>query len=158
MSRRATGPARRRAGQGDPEQGSVAVWLLLIAPTLFAFAGLVLDGGRTISARQDAANLAEQAARTAVDQLSDGSRAAGVDSQFRQIDPGAARTAACSYVGSARPGASCSTTLTGDGQVQVSVRINTPTAILGVIGVRQLTASGSGQARPAFGATEEVPQ
>ena len=70
----AADPAAGHADQADPERGSVAVWLLLIAPSLLAFAGLVLDGGRTISARQDAANLAEQAARTAVDQLSDTSR------------------------------------------------------------------------------------
>lgn len=134
------------------------VWLLVLAPVLFAFAGLVLDGGRAISARQDAANLAEQGARSAVDQLGDTSRDARVDAQFLQIDAGAAQSAACGYVDAARPGAACATTVTGDGQVQVSVTIQTRTAILGLVGVRQLTASGSGQARPAFGATQEVTQ
>ena len=145
-------------GPGDGEQGAALVWLLLLAPVLFAFAGLVLDGGRSISARQDAANLSEQAARTAVDQLDVDSRTSGIDVQFLQIDPAAARSAACGYVAAARPGASCSVRLTGDGQVRVQVDVTTPTAILGVIGVRQLHASGTGQARPAFGATQEVPQ
>ena len=136
----------------------MAVWVIVLAPVLFAFAGLVLDGGREISARQDAANLAEQAARAAVDQLDDDTRGVAVDAAFRQIDVGAARAAACGYVARAQPGAVCETTVTGDGQVRASVTIRTPTAILRIIGVRRLTASGSGQARPAFGATEEVPR
>lgn len=148
----------RGDSHGDRDRGSLTVWLLLLLPVLFAFAGLVLDGGRAISARQDAANLAEQAARGAVDELAAGARNARVGAQFLQLDPVAVRNSACGYVAGARPGALCSTAIGADGQVQVTVTIQQTTAILRVIGVAQLTASGDGQARPAFGATEEVPQ
>lgn len=150
---------KRAQGADDREQGAaLAVWLLMLLPALLSFAGLVLDGGRAISARQDAANLAEQAARNAVDELADGARNSPVGAQFLQLDPGAAASSACGYVAGARPGALCSTTIGNDGQVQVTVTIKRATAILRAIGVSQLTASGNGQARPAFGATEEVPQ
>lgn len=149
----------RAQGTADREEGAaLAVWLLMLLPVLLAFAGLVLDGGRAISARQDAANLAEQAARSAVDQLAGGARNSPVGAQFLQLDPGAANSSACGYVAGARPGALCSTTIGSDGQVQVTVTIKQATAILRAIGVSQLTASGNGQARPAFGATQEVPQ
>src|SRR4029453_15052872 len=54
---------------GRPDRGSTVIWLLLLTPTLFGFAGLVLDGGRVLTARQKAANIAEQAARVGVDTL-----------------------------------------------------------------------------------------
>lgn len=153
---RARTAIRARGPAGCAEQGSVVVWLLLLAPVLLGFAGLVWDGGRQVSARQDAANLAEQAARTAVDQLDVSDRQAAVDSQFRRLDPAAARARGCGYVAAARPGAVCTLTVTGDGQVQVQVRITTATVLLRVVGVNRLQATGAGQARPAFGATKEA--
>lgn len=143
------------AGAGvDRERGSALVWLLLIVPVLFAFGGLVLDGGRVITSRQTAANVAEQAARLAVDELNrDTFRGSG---QVGAVDLPAAQTAACGYSATAGPAASCSTTLTPDGQLRVEVTITTQTALLGAVGISSLTVRGSGTARPAIGANQEV--
>ena len=51
----------RAPNAGDA--GAVTVILLLLSGAFLAFAGLVWDGGRAITARQHAADLAEQAAR-----------------------------------------------------------------------------------------------
>ena len=147
---------RRVAGD---DTGSAVVWLLLILPTLWAFAGLVLDGGRVITARQEAANLAEQAARSAVDQLDvpdfRTAQQNGLAAQT-QIDPDAARRAACAYTARAHPGAGCVTSIDGSGQVLVTVTIRTRTAVLASIGISHITVDGAGDARPAVGATQEV--
>lgn len=141
-----------RAAYG-PDRGSTLIWLLLLTPTLFGFAGLVLDGGRVLAARQKAANIAEQAARVGVDTLD---IAAYRDSggTVDQVDPTRARSAACGFVAVARPGATCSAQTVGN-RVTVRVTVTTPTAVLGVVGVGSLTTTGVGSARSAVGITGE---
>ncbi len=146
----------RRAVQarlGDSDQGSALVWLLLMLPVLFLFAGLVLDGGRVITSRQNAANVAEQAARRGADQVAFGSVRQG---SINVIDLAAAQTAACSYTATVAANSTCSASLTLSGQVRVNVTITTPTALLAAVGVPQITVTGTGQSRPAVGVTQEV--
>lgn len=136
------------------DDGSATVWLLLMIPAMFAFAALVVDGGRVITARQQAANLAEQGARVAVDQLDIGGfRVSGSASA---IAADAAGAAACSYTTQARPDAGCSASVAGDGLVNVTVTVTTETGMLAMVGVSSITVDGTGTARPAIGATEEV--
>lgn len=137
---------RRRPGPAG-DQGSVTIWMLLLAPVLFVFAGLVLDGGRVITARQEAANLAEQAARQAVDQLDTTAfRATGSQSPVAQAN-------ACQHL---PPHViSCTATLTGSG-VQVRLRLQTRTAVLAGLGITQITVTGTGAARPAVGDRTEA--
>ena len=135
------------------QDGSVAVWLLLIAPVLFAFAGLVLDGGRVLTLRQKAANIAEQAARAALDALDvPAFRASG--GRVDVVDPVRARQAACAYVHAAHPGAACAVSISG-GRVTVRVRVTTTTAVLAIVGINSLTATGEGTARAAIGISAE---
>lgn len=143
--------AHAQLSRGD--EGSALIWLLMMLPVLFVFAGLVLDGGRVITSRQTAANVAEQAARRGADQLATGSVRGG---SIGAIDLGAAQSAACAYTATVAVNSSCSASLTPTGQVRVNVTITTPTALLAAVGVPQITVTGAGQARPAFGVTQEV--
>lgn len=150
------------AGPGLPplhaagrEAGSVVVWLLFITPVLFAFGGLVLDGGRVLTARQKAANIAEQAARAGVDALD-------VD-QFRAsrgtvdvIDPAAARAVACAFVAASDSTATCAIEVVGN-RVTVTVTIRTSTVILAAVGADSISTTAVGTARPAVGITSEGP-
>jgi Flp pilus assembly protein TadG len=45
------------------DEGAIITFVVLITVALLAMAGLVIDGGYTLAARQEAANSAEQAAR-----------------------------------------------------------------------------------------------
>jgi len=136
---------RRRAARGDA--GAAAVILVVLAPVLFALAGLVLDGGRAIAARQQAADLAEQAARAGAGALDVTTlRATGQDT----INPAAARAAGCRYVSVSQPGAGCTVTVSGE-QVTVTVSLTTPTVLLGLIGINTFHSTGWASAQAVTG-------
>lgn len=109
-------PRRRRAaaaGQrsGPPlrgrlsrcgDQGSVAVFTVVFAIAVIFLTALILDGGIAMNARERAADIAEQAARAAADDIDVAAlRATG----HAQIGPGACIQAA-SLVGAYAQGAS----------------------------------------------------
>lgn len=133
------------------EQGAATVLLVLLTPAVLALAGLVLDGGTGLSARQRSADLAEQAARAGADRLDTSAlRAAGTG----QLDPAAARAAACGYVHTVEPGATCTATvvLGSRGQaVTVHVLTSTPTVLLGLVGVNTLHTDGAATAQAVTG-------
>lgn len=58
---------RRRA-----DRGSVSLWVVIFAFTTFWLLVLVVDGGQTMNAKSRAADIAEQAARAALDDLNVG--------------------------------------------------------------------------------------
>lgn len=129
------------------DSGAAAVILVLLTPVFFALAGLVLDGGRAIAARQRAADIAEQAARAGVDALDVATlRATGTD----RIDADAARAAACRYVTTAAPDAGCTVQVAADA-VTVVVTSRTPTVLLGLVGVNSLHAAATATAAPVIG-------
>jgi Flp pilus assembly protein TadG len=136
------------------DAGAAAVILVLLTPVLFALAGLVVDGGRAITARQSATDVAEQAARAGVDALDVTTlRSTGVDA----IDPAGGAAAACRYVHAAVPDARCTARVTAD-TVRVDVTTRTPTILLGLIGISSFHAAASATAAPVTGVrTEEVP-
>ncbi|GAA4518849.1 MULTISPECIES: pilus assembly protein TadG-related protein [Nonomuraea] len=51
------------------ERGSMSVFTVLFSVVVFLLAGLLVDGGAAINARLRAADIAEQAARAAADQV-----------------------------------------------------------------------------------------
>lgn len=129
------------------DTGAAAVILVLLTPVLFALAGLVLDGGRAIAARQRSADIAEQAARAGVNALDvTALRATGSDA----IDPTAARTAACRYVAVADPGAACQVVATPQ-RVTVTVTGRTSTVLLGLVGINTFHVAGTAAAEPVRG-------
>jgi hypothetical protein len=114
--------------------------VVVLVPALLATAGLVIDGGYALAARQEAAGIAEQAARAGADALSrDGLRGTGP----LHLDPAAAATAAQDYL--TATGHTGTTTVTGDA-VRVSVRITRPTAVLSAIGIDTVAATASATA------------
>lgn len=136
------------------ERGSATVWLLLLVPALVFATGLVVDGGRAITVRQEAIGLASQAARAAVDQMDlSGYRGSG---GVRPVAPGAAQSAACSWISKHRPDARCAATTHPQGRVEVTVSLTYRPVLLGAAGVGERAVSASAQARPAVGDSEEV--
>jgi len=131
------------------EDGVASIVLVLLTTAFLALAGLVWDGGRAITARQHAADLAEQAARAGADDLNiDAARATGAE----QIDQAAAVRDACRYVTVTAPGAACEATASTTG-VTVRVTTTTSTAVLGVIGINTLTSHGHATATAVRGVT-----
>jgi len=142
---------RRPGAKAHPQDGAAAVLLLALTPALLALAGLVLDGGSALAARQRSADLAEQAARAGVNRLDTSTlRATGAAA----LDPTAAPADACRYVHTVEPDAACTATLlaTPTGQaVGVHVRTSTPTVLLGLIGVNTLHTDGAATAQAVTG-------
>ena len=141
---------RLRPAAAVAEDGAAAVLVLLLTPALFGLAGLVLDGGTELAARQHAADLAEQAARGGADALDTNAlRTTGTEG----LDTAAAQAAACRYV-TTDPGATCTATVTSSAagqQVTVRVRGSHPTVLLGLIGINTLHTDAVGTAQAVTG-------
>lgn len=60
-----TGRSRSALCRLGGDRGSAALFVAIFAPAMIFMAGLVIDGGGTLEARQRAADMAEQAARAA---------------------------------------------------------------------------------------------
>lgn len=144
-------PATRGPGQ---DGGWVTAWTLTWIPVLMLCLGLLLDGGRYITARQQASAIADQGARTAVDQMERGGYRDGGDP--RAVNAAAASAAACRWVSRHYPTARCAVQVLADGQVQVTTTLTYQPLLLSVVGVRSLTAQSTAQARPALGDRTEI--
>jgi Flp pilus assembly protein TadG len=66
---RMIGP-RRIAGSATEDRGSIAVFTIFFAFAVLGLLALLVDGGAAMNARERAADIAEQAARAATDDLS----------------------------------------------------------------------------------------
>jgi Flp pilus assembly protein TadG len=143
---------RRQVVTSHGDVGNASIILVLITPAIFGVAGLVVDGGRALNARQHAANQAEQAARAAADAVDVDAIRTGAG---LAIDPLAARRAAERYLAGA--GATGTVSL-GPQSVTVTVKASTQTAFFAIIGVNHISVTGTATARPARGVvTEETP-
>lgn len=128
-----------------PDRGSAVVaYLLVMVVVLFAFAGLVFDGGAALTARGQAADVAQQAARAGADALDTGAlRAGGL-----RADSSAATAAAQAVLSAA--GVDGQVAVDGS-QVTVSTQVSRPTAILSMIGVSEVRGSATYSAFPLHG-------
>jgi Flp pilus assembly protein TadG len=61
--------SRVRVALAEPERGSVAVFTVIFAIAVVFLTALILDGGIAMNARERAADIAEQAARAAADNI-----------------------------------------------------------------------------------------
>jgi hypothetical protein len=59
------------------DRGSVTLWLVVFAFTVLVLLGFVVDGGQYMNGRERAADIAQQAARAAADDLQTGSLRSG---------------------------------------------------------------------------------
>ncbi|HTZ91604.1 MAG TPA: TadG family pilus assembly protein [Streptosporangiaceae bacterium] len=139
---------RMLAGQ-DPERGALSLMIVILFVALAALAGIVADGGAKLEADQNAAALAQEAARagaTTVDESSAYSSGTFVVDQQQAID------AARSYLIDAGYDQYRVTAL-GDRAIQVSVTITEPTTFLSLIGVDSFTCTGTATAALLTGVT-----
>ncbi len=122
------------------DAGTATAFTLILIVALFAFAGLVLDGGLAVAAKVRAVATAQAAARAGADQL-DLARLR-TTGQLR-LDPSHARTAARSWL--TRAGATGTVTVTAD-TVTVAVTDRSRTQLLGLIGVDAIPVAATATA------------
>jgi Flp pilus assembly protein TadG len=147
-------PAGRRSPRRTPDdRGSVALYLALFAVALLAMAGLVVDGGAAIAARERAADLAEQAARAGADALVPASLRGSSPAELR-VDHAAATIAARRVL--TLGGATGEVTVS---RVDVTVTAHVPrrAAILTAFGIDDLTGTAAATATVLHGTTNGGP-
>lgn len=146
---RRLGERHAAASHGAADEGSITPFVVVLTAALLAMAGLVVDGGYALAARQDANATAERAARAGADALS---RESVLGAGPLRIDPAAARAAADRQLAAA--GRTGQVTVTGE-TVTVTVRVTRATAILSAIGIETLTATSTASARGLTGIDHE---
>lgn len=90
------GGRRRRLASGA-DRGSAALFVAIFAPAMIFMAGLVIDGGAALEARQRAADTAEQAARAGGNECDEGLLRSV--SECRIVSRARAAAAASRYIG-----------------------------------------------------------
>lgn len=119
-----------RHDQAARDRGTIALYTVLFTPIVFVLAGLLVDGGLAIHARQRAADMAEQAARAGANQIdTDALRKTGEP----VLDPGRARAAACDLLAAYREEVTASRCEADEQEVAVTVQITVRPQILGII-------------------------
>lgn len=146
---------RARIAPASPESGAISAMVVTLIVMLFMLAGLVVDGGFAINARQRAFDDAEQAARQGANQIDlEALRATGqvvlLESQARQRATG--YLLARGY----DPSEIDVNPSVGAGEVNVVVRDTVDTTLLKLIFIPPFTVRGEATSRPAVGITEEV--
>ncbi len=133
---------------GD-DTGSVGLYMAMYMVALMAMAGLVIDGGAAIAARERAADLAGQAARAGADALVPASLR-GLSPAELRVDPARAQAAAdrVLVVG----GATGEVTVNGL-DVAVTAHVARSAVILSALGVSDLTGSATVTATVLHGTT-----
>ncbi|MEY9963380.1 hypothetical protein ABIA33_001413 [Streptacidiphilus sp. MAP12-16] len=131
----------------DTDQGSVTAFTAVVFLALLGFAGLVVDGGMALDARVQALGQAEDAARAG---------AGAIDTEALRLEnlvalrPEVAQQRALDYLsGSAATG----TALADTQSVTVTVTVHTPTHLLSLFGVPEITECASATAHPVTQAT-----
>jgi Flp pilus assembly protein TadG len=131
------------------DAGSITPFVVVITAALLAMAGLVIDGGFALAARQDATATAEQAARAGADALARDQAQRGGP---LRLNPAAARAAAEGYL--AGTGHTGHAAVVGE-TVTVTVTVTRSTAILSAFGIDTLTATSTASARGITGIDRE---
>jgi len=143
-------PGRRLTGPGR-DRGTVAMFTTIFALFVMVLAGLLVDGGLAIHARQRAADIAEQGARAAADDVdvaylrrTGGARIANADTACLR-----ARRLAATYREVTGP-VGC--TVDGAQTVHVTVQIKVRLQLLGIVpGFNDFTMTSAASAHPQEG-------
>lgn len=148
--------ARRRAGfllagsrSGDAERGALSLMLVVLFVALVCLAGIVVDGGAKLTADENAAALAQEAARAGASSV-DQSRAYTTGAFI--VDQQQALSAARAYLvasGDSRYAVSP----VGSQAIRVSVSVTEPTRFLSLIGIDSFTSTGTATATLVTGVT-----
>ncbi|WP_026930210.1 pilus assembly protein TadG-related protein [Glycomyces tenuis] len=130
------------------DRGSISMFFIIIAFGMFALIGLVYDGGLAQAARSEATAVAAEAARAGAAQIDLARlRTTGIT----QLDVPDAQAAAADWIAAAGLNGTASATTT---EVTVTVTIDHPTELLGLIGISTITVTAEQVARPRTGVTE----
>ena len=132
----------------------MSVFVIGLSLVLFGVAGLAIDGGRVINAKDRAFDVAEQAARSGANQIDVPTLRKSGQVVLR---PDTARTAAADYVGSYSgytldgPIGTTATTVT------VSLRATVPTTLLSLVHIDSIDIAGTATASAVTGINGAVP-
>ncbi|MFC1432308.1 hypothetical protein ACEZDB_16800 [Streptacidiphilus sp. N1-3] len=127
--------------------------MAITATMLLMLTGLVLDGGGRLRAIERADALAQEAARAAGQQID---QAALLQGQGLRLDVGPAEAAASSYL--AANGITGSTfQLVDNTIVKITFTTKYHTALLGLVGLDEISVQGSGQSRLVPGVSTADP-
>lgn len=134
----------------DDDRGSIALWYAIVAIAALVMAGLVIDGGAALGARERAADLATQAARAGADALVPASLR-GQPGQLH-ADPAAAQQAVTRLLAAA--GATGTSSVAG-ARVTVKVTVPKHTVILSAVGVNDISQTATATATALYGGTTQ---
>lgn len=124
---------------GSQRGMSLSPFIAVLLPALLVMIGLVVDGGAQAAAANRAERVAAAAARAASDDTAAARLAGG------QLNVAHAITVAQQRV-AAETGVSAQVSVQG-GQILVRTKVVTATTMLNLIGINELTATGSAQAQ-----------
>ena len=127
------------------ERGQVVVFVVGITVALLLLAGLSVDGGRILSAREKALDEAQEGARAAAQQIDQGAIRSGGGAP---LDARAAQLAAQRYI--AATGDTGDVVVAGS-DVTVTVHRSVSMDVLGLAGISTVTVSESGTAHASRG-------
>jgi Flp pilus assembly protein TadG len=136
------------------DRGTLTLFVVLFTPVVVLLAGLLVDGGIAINARQRAADVAQQAARAGANDLN----VAALRSGRIELDPGACNVATAfvgHYTGiGATPGACTFVPVNGHPGIKVYATVTVHSQFLGLIGIGSFTQTSYGEATPVCGITQ----
>ena len=134
--------ARADGAAARPDRGSMSLFMAMSAIAILMVMGLIVDGGGALNAGNRATSLAQEAARTAGQQLDP---AQAVQGTAITIDPGAARAAALDYLAAADVQGDVQ--ITDGGQtLTVIVRDTYSTHFASLLGVGTIAVDGTATA------------
>lgn len=143
--RAAVTAVRARLVAAGRDGGFVSLYVVAITLGVLAMTGLVIDGGNALTAREQAADSAQQAARAGADALSPASLRTASDPRAN----GATATQAANAV-LADSGLVGTVTVTGQ-NVTVTVVVHKATTILSAVGLNTISGTASATATAVRG-------
>jgi hypothetical protein len=133
----------------DAERGSLTLMLAVLFVALLALAGLVIDGGAKVTQAENAASIAQEAARAGASAIN---RAQAYQTGQYVVQPSLAVTAADQYLASAGV-RSYTVTAVGPASIRVTVTLTQPTSVLSIIGISSISSTGTATASLVTGVT-----
>jgi hypothetical protein len=140
-------PPRRAA-----DRGAITLMLPVLFVALVAMAGIVIDGGAKLRQAENAAAIAQEAARAGAGMVS---RSAAYSTGRFTVSQQQALAAASAYL--TRAGYHGTVTTAGAQGIRVTVTITRPTILLPIIGIDSMTSTGSATAVLVTGITGARP-
>jgi Flp pilus assembly protein TadG len=139
------GMIQRRGG----DRGSLTLMLAVMFVALLALAGVVIDGGAKLTAAENAAAVAQEAARAGAGLVNE---ATAHENGSFVVDQDQAIAAADDYLSSAGY-AGRAAAGPGTDEIRVTVTVSEPTKVLSIIGIDTITATGQATANLVSGVT-----